>query len=116
MGDEDKDNQAQRNIEVESRLTKLEAILPTLATKADLAALGSELRTEIGDVRIDFHKLDASIKTWMMATVLTIIGTMLAALFGLNQINKNAAPAASAQPPVIINLPGNSAAPASAPR
>lgn len=128
MADEDTGKQAQRNIEVESRLTGLETrfdtILPTLATKADLVGLGVELRAEfmpqfealrsqIGDVRVELHKLDASIKTWMLATLLTVIGTMLAAIIGLNQINKGAAPA---QPPIIINLPGGANAPAPAPR
>jgi hypothetical protein len=134
MATEDTHKQAQRDIEVESRLTRhearlesIEAFLPTLATKADLQALGlsnqadlqalglktqgdmeklgSRLGGEIAELRVEMHKTDASIKTWMLANILAIIGTLLAALFGFNQISKNTAPIA-AQPPVIINLPG----------
>lgn len=83
---------------MEARLTALETrldtILPTLATKAD-----------IGEIRADMHKMNAEIKTWTLATMITIIGTMLAAIFGISQIFKstNAAPASSAQPaPIII--------------
>ena len=83
---------------MEARLTALETrldtILPTLATKAD-----------IGEIRVDMHKMNAEIKTWTLATMITIIGTMLAAIFGISQIFKstNTAPAPPAQPaPIII--------------
>jgi hypothetical protein len=77
--------------------TRLDAILPTLATKADMAEL-----------RGDMHKMNAEIKTWTLATMITIVGTMLAAIFGISEIYKVAAPVSNAaQPaPVIINLPG----------
>lgn len=42
--------------------TKWDAIIPTLATKADLAAL----RTEV-------HDMAASQKTWCIATVITLL-------------------------------------------
>lgn len=88
------------NDDMEARLTRLEAALPTLATKADVA-----------DVRGD-------IKGWMLATVLAVIGTLLAALFGIAQLMKPQ-PQAAAQHPIIINVPGAVQAPApatSAPR
>lgn len=43
------------------RISKVEAILPTLATKAD-----------IGEVRADLHKADASTKAWMVATAISL--------------------------------------------
>jgi len=76
--------------EMDVRLTKIEAILPTLATKSDLAELRGEvnhqmgeLRAEvskqIGDLRIDMqkmetsmHKMDASIVRWTLATVIAL--------------------------------------------
>src|SRR5260364_146179 len=58
--------------------TRFDSVLPTLATNAD-----------IEDLRTGIHKVDATIKTWMLGTVLTIIGTMLAAIFGVAQIFKN---------------------------
>jgi len=82
---------------METRLTALEtrfdATLPTLATKADL-----------GELRGDVQKVSADISRWMLATMLTIIGAMLAAIFGVSQVYKSAtAPPQVA--PIIINVP-----------
>lgn len=107
---------------MEHRITNLEArwdtIFPTLATKADLAdglhqnaiAISAlrgdmqqsfgEVRIEIQQVRTDMQKLSADIKTWTLATVLTIIGTMLAALIGISQVYKASPPA-----PIPITTP-----------
>lgn len=123
--------------EMEHRMTALETrfdtILPTLATKADVEAVRAdvdklamstkgqlgELRaeldkaalrtdTKLGELRADVHKMNAEIKTWTLATMITIVATMLAAVFGISQIYKSAAPAApAAQPaPIIITIPG----------
>src|SRR5260364_130240 len=88
-------------VDMRDRLTALEtrfdSVLPTLATKAD-----------IEDLRTGIHKVDATIKTWMLGTVLTIIGTMLAAIFGVAQIFKNSSTPTvqtSAPSPVIIQVP-----------
>lgn len=111
---------------MEHRITILEArwdaVIPTLATKTDLAALGAELRVELrdglqqqsmaisalrtemqqsfGEVRTEMEKLSADNKTWMLATVLTIIGTMLAAIIGISQVQKATPPA-----PIVITVP-----------
>jgi Mg2+ and Co2+ transporter CorA len=87
---------------MEQRLTALEArldtILPTLATKADVA-----------EIRVDMNKMNAEIKTWTLATVLTIIGTMLAAIFGIATIFNAASQGSRPQPaPIIITLPAAS--------
>lgn len=88
--------------------TRLDAVLPTLATKAD-----------VGDIRTDMHKMNAEIKTWTLATMITIIGTMLAAIFGISQIYKGSLPVVPvAQPapvPIIITIPTPAAAPAAPP-
>lgn len=67
--------------------TRLDTILPTLSTKGDVDA-----------VRADISR-------WMLATLLTIIGTMLAAIFGVAQVIKGQqSPAApTQQTPIIIN-------------
>ena len=89
--------------DVKERIAKLEALFPTLATKADL-----------GELRADVHKVDASIKTWMIATVLGMIGAGAAMSFGL--FNAARAPvrveATPPQPPIIITIPAPSAQPA----
>lgn len=69
--------------------TRLDTILPTLSTKGDVEA-----------VRADISR-------WMLATLLTIIATMLAAIFGVAQVFKGqqTPPAPSHQAPIIINIP-----------
>lgn len=85
--------------DIDNRFVRVEARLEQTATKADVESVKSEV-----------HKMDASIKTWMLATVLTIIGTMLAAIFGVAQVMTPAATAAPAAP-IIIQLPGPLPAP-----
>lgn len=79
--------------DIDARFVRVEARLEQTATKADVES-----------VKVEVHKMDASIKTWMLATVLTIIGTMLAAIFGVAQVMKPAATAAPAAP-IIIQVP-----------
>ncbi len=87
--------------EMEHRVTALETridtVLPTLATKGD-----------VENVRSDIAR-------WTLQTTLVIIGTMLAAIFGVAQVFKGQQPVATAAPPpVIINNipPQQQAAPA----
>lgn len=80
--------------DIDNRFVRVEARLEQTATKADVESVKSEV-----------HRMDASIKTWMLATVLTIIGTMLAAIFGVAQVMKPTATAA-APSPIIIQVPG----------
>lgn len=75
--------------------TRLDTILPTLATKAD-----------IGELRAEF-------KGWTLTTALTIVGAMLAGFVGIaTLISKQPQTQALTQPPIIINVP---AAPLTAP-
>ncbi|MBN9695942.1 MAG: hypothetical protein J0L85_09080 [Zoogloea sp.] len=85
--------------DIDNRFVRVEARLEQTATKVDVESVKAEV-----------HKMDASIKTWMLATVLTIIGTMLAAIFGVAQVMTPAATAAPAAP-IIIQLPGPLPAP-----
>ncbi|MDB5936765.1 MAG: hypothetical protein JWQ01_4109 [Massilia sp.] len=117
--------------------TRLDTILPTLATKADVGALRGDMIEQLGVVRLDLekfsistdatiekaalrvetklaelrsdmHKMSADVRSWTLATMITIVGTMLAAILGIAQIYKGAAPAPPApQPaPIIITIPG----------
>jgi SMC interacting uncharacterized protein involved in chromosome segregation len=58
---------------VETRLCKIEARLDQCATKA-----------ELGELRTEMYRMNAELKTWMLATMVTIIATSLAATFGLH--------------------------------
>ena len=87
-------------------LTRQEVDAKLAANKAELDArlanfetsikIGfAEARTEAAELRADMHKMNAEIKTWTLATMITIIGTMLAAIFGIATIFNNASKAAS---------------------
>lgn len=93
------------NMDIDKRLTEIEKVIPTLATKADLNVGMAELRA-------DLHKMDASIKTWMIATIIGLFFGFAGLFFAMSNSLKSApAPAASPLPPVIINVPAPSAAP-----
>ena len=81
---------------VETRLGLVETRLDQTATKADLRALESRFgiiearldqtatKTDLSELRGEMYKSNAELKTWMLATMVTIIGTFLVALFGLH--------------------------------
>ena len=73
--------------EFSAAMARIDQRFETMATKADIA----ELKAEI-------HK-------WLLGTVLAIIGTMLAAIFGIAQTMAPAPVAQTTQPPIIINIP-----------
>lgn len=87
--------------DIDNRFVRVEARLEQTATKVDVESV----KASVESVKVEVHKMDASIKTWMLATVLTIIGTMLAAIFGVAQVMKPTATAA-APSPIIIQVPG----------
>jgi hypothetical protein len=79
--------------EMSERLAKIEAMLPTLATKSDLASVGTSVEAVRGDI-----------KGWMLATVLTII----AAIVGLGTFMRPSAPMSqqpAQQVPIIVQVP-----------
>ncbi|MBH1548787.1 hypothetical protein I5U02_02240 [Stenotrophomonas maltophilia] len=90
---------------MDSRLSKLEVIVPTLATKSDVEG-----------VRADLHKMDASITRWMIATVIALFLGFAGLFFTMsNTINgaleRAAKPttlpgtASPAPPAIIIQMP-----------
>jgi len=87
------------------RLTKLEALLPTLATKADL-----------GDLKVELEKGHKENRAWMLATVIALflgtlaVGNFLAA--GLKESTKDSVPKETTVPqPIIIQLPAQTPPP-----
>lgn len=99
--------------DMDKRLTVLETMLPTLATKADIgdtkAAIG-DTKVAIESVKAEIHKSSGETHKWMIATV---IGLFLG-FGGLFLAMSNALkPSASTgqQQPIIINVPQPAAAP-----
>jgi hypothetical protein len=73
------------------RVAQIEALLPTLATKAD-----------IGDIRADFRKTDAEIKAWMIATVISLFLGFAGLFFAMNSAHREAD---TPPGPTIIQIP-----------
>jgi Mg2+ and Co2+ transporter CorA len=126
--------------------TRLDTILPTLATKADIGDVRADMQKNLAEMRVEMrqahaemraemhvemrkmndtlhnmavamHKMNAEIKTWTLATMLTIVGTMLAAILGISQVFKasNVAPVAAPSPAPIVIYAQPPAAPAGRP-
>ena len=94
---------------MEARMTKLETrldtILPTLATKADIEA-----------VRGDVHKVSSEMKGWFIATAILVIVSMFTiANIMFTQVRGLAPTPSQSSAPVIIQVPAQSAALGTAP-
>ncbi len=73
-------------------LIAIEARLEQSATKADLIAIEARLdqtatKADMQDSRIEMYKNNADMKTWLLATMITIIALFCVALFGLQHWN-----------------------------
>jgi hypothetical protein len=121
---------------MEHRMTALETrfdtILPTLATKADVEILRADIDTlrlsmnadsaairaelenttlrlevKFHELRADMHEMHASIKTWMLGTVISMAGIMLAAVVAISQVHRITTPVAAAQPAPNVVVPAS---------
>lgn len=121
------------NGSVERRLTALElrldAVFPTLPTKADLVEILSNFatkadlsncatkadvshlatRADIETLRGEMYKMNAEMKTWGVRVVVALVGLMFAAFFGISQRIKTPAPQ-QLQPIIIYAQPPTTAA------
>lgn len=81
---------------MEARLSKLEAIIPTLATKADMEGL-----------RADFHKGTNELIKWVVGTSFVGIALFITIMtFVLNNAVPKTPPASATQAaPIIIQVP-----------
>lgn len=87
--------------DMEARVAAIEAILKTLASKVDVEML-----------RTDLHKMDASIKTWMIATIIALFLGFAGLFFSMsNSLNTalnglhDRASVPQAQAPIVIQVP-----------
>lgn len=85
--------------DLKQRVTHIEAVLPTLATKADLES-----------VRTEIHSTKAELIKWIVGTAVALGA---AAITILTFVLNNAVPKVPQQPPIIINIPSSPSAAAS---
>ena len=73
------------NCKMETRLTRLEAIIPTLATREDLAHLEGRMNGAIQKVETTLHKELTTqtwlIVKWMSGLLVTLLPSLFAAVF-----------------------------------
>lgn len=83
---------------MDTRVSKLEAIIPTLATKADVEG-----------VRTDIHKVSSEMKGWFIATaVLVLVGLFTIAnimISNVRSLGDRPSPSAQQPAPIVIQLP-----------
>lgn len=90
---------------MDTRITKLEVILPMLATKADLESLRATLGTAMGDLKADFERGQKENRAWMLATVLALfVGLLALGGFLGRSLEQRLATASSSEQPATMAL------------
>lgn len=103
LGDFDGGGEPPDNGAMEARVTQLEAVIPTLATKADLAQVKGELVATI-------ERGISETQRWMIATVIGLFIGFGGLFLAMSNALKPA-PTVQQQPTVIV-LPAQAQAPA----
>lgn len=98
------------NARVTALETRLDTILPMLATKGDVAELRADLSGEAGTLRTDMHKGFGDMIKWIVGVAFTGFAVLIAALTYFQAQNR-AQQVAPSQQPIIINVPPPVAAP-----
>ena len=57
--------------DIRAQISGIVAVLPHLASKADLNSLKADLKEEIHSVRADMNSMETSIIKWMIGTTIT---------------------------------------------
>jgi hypothetical protein len=70
--------------------------------RTELEKMGLRMDVKISDLRSDMHEMHAAIKTWMLATVVSMTGIMLTAVIAISQINKAPAVSNPVQPAPVV--------------
>ncbi len=104
----DTSGQPPHNGDMDARLAKLEALIPTLSTKEEVVKLRGEtkegfadVRTSIEAVRSDMHKNTSEIIKWVVGTAIVIsMAAITIMTFVLNNATPKQTPAA--QQPIVI--------------
>jgi len=83
----------------ETRIMNIEAIIPTLATKADLERLRADMTKAMGSMHTDFERGQKENRAWMLGTVLALfVGIVGAGSYFMSGNVRQPAP----QAPIVI--------------
>jgi len=90
---------------MDTRLTKLEVVLPMLATKADLESLRASLAHSLGDIKTEFERGQKENRAWMLTTVLALfLGVVTLGTFLSRNLDQRLAPSSASERPVTMPL------------
>lgn len=64
---------------MEARVSRLEAMIPNLSTKLDLADLRTATKLDLADLRTEMHK-EFNVQTWRIIGVIITFGGILSAV------------------------------------
>jgi len=85
---------------LETRIMSIEAIIPTLATKADLERLRADMTKAMGSMHTDFERGQKENRAWMLGTVLALfVGIVGAGSYFMSGTVRLPAPQ---QAPIVI--------------
>lgn len=59
------------------RIARLEAIIPTLATKADLQELRGDMRSQMQELRADFFKSQHEMLKWFLGVSIALSAVLV---------------------------------------
>ncbi len=101
------------NMDLDRRITAIEALIPTLATKSDLAHLATKadfgaLRADVADIRADIHKAISENTRWTHTATIGMFTAFVLGVLGLLFTIYNAAKAPTkpeATAPIVITIP-----------
>lgn len=97
--------QAANEGNMDTRITKLEVILPMLATKADLESLRASLAHSLGDIKTEFERGQKENRAWMLTTVLALlIGVMTLGTFMLRNLDQRPSPSSASERPDTMSV------------
>jgi hypothetical protein len=90
---------------MDTRITKLEVVLPMLATKADLESLRASLAHSLGDIKTEFERGQKENRAWMLTTTLALfIGVVTLGTFLSRNLDQRLAPSSASERPVTMPL------------
>ena len=73
-------------LDIERRLTAIEATLPTFATKADVQSLRAEMKAEFGELKADLHAREARLIKWIAGMVVAGAAAAAGVAIAVNQV------------------------------
>ena len=73
-------------LDIERRLTAIEAALPTFATKTDVHSLRADMKAEFGELKAELHAREARLIKWIAGMVVAGAAAAAGVAIAVNQV------------------------------